>query len=141
MTRTLRKIDERAKQILDELVTTAAQIKVRRDRAEADRQEHNPALLAQMQQAGVRTHRVPWSDDQDAVSTIKRRDNTRIDPERLKKAIGAKAFHKLTTAHLDDAKVDAAIQLGELDPNVVAQCMEGEETEFVETRFLKARSR
>jgi hypothetical protein len=45
-----------------------------------------------------------------------------IDQERLKKALGATTWNKLTTASLDKKKLQDAMARGVVDPNVVAQC-------------------
>jgi hypothetical protein len=45
-----------------------------------------------------------------------------IDQERLKKALGATTWNKLTTASLDKKKLQDAMARGLVDPNVVAQC-------------------
>lgn len=143
MNKTLRRsnLTQAAKDALDTVVDSLAHIKIAKDQAESDRKEVAPVALERMKEAGVAKHRIPWSDEHDAVAAIKTRDNSKVDPERLKKAIGAKQFHKLTSEHLDDEKIEAAIQLGELDANVVAQCVDESKTEYVEVRFLKARKK
>lgn len=141
MPRTLRRsgLTQAAKDALDTIVDSLAHAKIAKDEAESDRAEIAPVVMERMKEAGITKHRIQWTDEHDAVASIKTRDNSRVDPEKLKKAIGAKQFHKLTSAHLDDEKVEAAIQLGELDANVVAQCVYGDSTEYVEVRFLKAK--
>lgn len=47
---------------------------------------------------------------------------THVDEDRLKKALGAVEFNKLTKRVLDPTKVSAAIERGDLDPAVVAEC-------------------
>ena len=45
-----------------------------------------------------------------------------IDTERLKKAVGAELWRKITTLALDHQKLQDAMARGLVDPNVVAQC-------------------
>ena len=46
---------------------------------------------------------------------------TKVNEDGLKKAIGAPAWNKLTTAKLDRKKLSAAMDSGELDPYIVGQ--------------------
>ena len=128
-------------EMLDDLVSSMARIKEQSDTLKEERQETASALLHALKDAGKTKHRTPWSEDHDAVASVRERDNSRVDPERLKKAIGAKQFNKLTSPQLDMAKVEAAIQLGDLDANVVAQCTDESVTEYVDVRFNKAQKR
>lgn len=45
--------------------------------------------------------------------------STQINEEGLKKALGAKQFHKLTTEKLDRKKLSDAMDSGEVDPMIV----------------------
>lgn len=108
---------------------------------EAARKDVGGALLPLMQELGVAKHKVDFDDEQDATVRVKVRENLSIDAERLKKAIGAPAFNKLTEPVLSEAKVEAAIQLGDLDPNVVASCTNEHHTDYLEVRFTKKRKR
>ena len=141
VSRTLRRVGSAVNEALDAAVTQLGEIKVRADQAKKDREEVAPVVLEQLKDAGKTKHRVPWDETNDVVATIRERDNSKIDPERLKKAIGAKQFNKLTTPQLDMAKVEASIQLGELDANIVAQCTEESISEYVDVRFNKAQKR
>lgn len=126
-----------AKENLDALTQYLAEIKVRADQAKDERTEAAPRLLEAMKSAGVTRHRVPWSEEHDVVASVKERTTATINQERLKKALGAKQFHKLTEPQLSESKVEAAIQLGEVDQNVVAQCTEESTTEYIDVRFAK----
>lgn len=70
-----------------------------------------------------------------ATVRVKKRTKMVVDEDRLKKALGASQFNKLTSPVLDEAKVEAAIQLGDVDPNVVASCTSESETPYLEVRF------
>ena len=141
MARRLKKAGAETSEMLDQLVSSMARIKTQSDALKEERQETSSALLNGLKDAGKSKHRVSWTEDHDAVASIRERDNSKIDPERLKKAIGAKQFDKLTSPQLDMAKVEAAVQLGELDPNIVAQCTDESVTEYVDVRFNKAQKR
>ena len=83
--------------------------------------------------------RVDFDSETNATVSLKERDNSQIDAEMLKKKLGAKAYNKLTSPVLDEAKVEAAIQLGEIDANVVASCMNEHKTNYLEVRFTQKR--
>ena len=108
---------------------------------ESERKDVGGALLPLMQEFGTNKIKVDFDPEQDATVRVKRRENLSIDPDRLKKAIGAPAFNKLTEPVLSEAKVEAAIALGELDPNVVASCTTEHHTDYLEVRFTKKRKR
>lgn len=108
---------------------------------EASRKDTGGILLPLMQELGVIKHRVDFDDDQDATVRVKTREGLTIDPDRLKKAIGAPAFNRLTEPVLSEAKIEAAIALGDLDPNVVASCTNEHHTDYLEVRFTKKRKR
>lgn len=55
-------------------------------------------------------------------ATVVESTSMAIDEARLKKAVGAAVWKKITTPRLDDKLLEQAIQAGEVDVNVVAQC-------------------
>lgn len=122
---------------LDRLVRTAGSLKKQRDSAEEEFKSHKSIVLDVFSDDEIERHRVYFEGEQDVVVARKIRDNG-INAEKLKTAIGAQAFNKLTSPKLDQAKVEAAIAKEELDPNVVAQCL-NEQTEYIDVRFLKAK--
>lgn len=109
---------------------------------ESARKEAGGPLKEAMEELGMEKIAVTdFSDEETATVRLKERDNSKINPDRLKKAIGAKAFNRLTVPTLDEAKIEAAITLGELDPKVVAQCVDEHTTTYLEARFNKRRKR
>jgi hypothetical protein len=118
-----------------------AELKYQEREYEARRKEKGQELLPEMQEAGRQKIKVDFDSEQDATVSVKNRERVTIDADRLKKAIGAPAFNKLTTPTLDEAKIEAAIQLGDLDPNVVASCTSESSTPYLEVRFTKKRKR
>lgn len=63
-------------------------------------------------------------DDGRVTATRVARTKLVIDSQGLKKAIGAKAYDKMTSKSLDEDKVAIAMADGELDPVVVAKYSE-----------------
>lgn len=116
-----------------------ANLKWEETEAQKKRKEHGVEVLAAMKAYGARKVPVDFDAQTNAVVAIKTRENTKVDEDRLRKAVGAKLWGKLTTQVLDPAKVEAAIKLGDLDPNVLSSCMETSETEYLEARFTKKR--
>jgi hypothetical protein len=55
------------------------------------------------------------------VSVTAPRTTVSYDEIGLKKALGAKTYVKLTVSKLDKAKLEAAVQEGEIDSRIVAQ--------------------
>lgn len=108
---------------------------------ESRRKELGSNLLPRMKAVKVGRLSMDFDENTRAVVRIKERENVQFDEAKLRKAIGAKAFNKLLSTFLDEAKIEAAIQLGELDPNVVAQCMDTDMTEYLEVRFPPKRKK
>ena len=108
---------------------------------EAKRKAQGKETLELLQGTGTTKVKVDFDENFDATVAVKKRENTTIDQDKLKKALGARVFNKLTTPMLDDAKIEAAVRLGDIDPNVVSSCMETTETPYLEARFIKKRRR
>lgn len=111
------------------------------NQAVSSRKEQGTEVLEAMKTVGLKKVKIDFDTDTDATVSIKERENTTVDEDRLRKAVGARTWNKLTTAVLDPAKVEAAIKLGELDPNVLSSCMESKTTEYLEARFAKKRGK
>lgn len=105
------------------------------------RKEQGSKVLEGMNELHVRKVQLDFDETTNATVAIKTRENTTVDEDRLRKAVGAKVWKKLTTAVLDPAKVEAAIKLGELDPNILSACMDTKETDYLEARFTKKRGK
>lgn len=71
---------------------------------------------------GNKTMTVQDSSGVDIMATVVESTSMAIDEARLKKAVGAATWKKITTPRLDDKLLEQAIQAGEVDVNVVAQC-------------------
>jgi len=58
------------------------------------------------------------------VTTATSRTTTKVDEQGLKKALGARTFNKLTKPVLDKAKLETAINEGDVDAAIVSQYVE-----------------
>lgn len=109
--------------------------------AENKRKAYGQELLPDMQNQQVKKLKIDYDSETNATVAVKERETSKIDEEKLKKRIGAQAYNRLTTASLDEAKLEAAIRLGEIDRNIVAECMETSSRPYLEARFTKKRRR
>jgi hypothetical protein len=133
--------EEQEREALAEEARQYAHLKKTEVETGEERKSQGKVVLPLMKELKVTKHKVDYSADEDAVVSIKTRENAKIDEERLKKALGATKFNKLTSKVLDEAKVEAAINLGEIDPNVVASCTDFTPVEYLEVRFTRKRKR
>jgi len=101
------------------------------------RKEIGDQLLPLMSSHNITKKKVKVNDDYDGTVSIRTRSHSNINPEKLKKALGAKEFNKLTTRTLDESKLEDAIHAGDIDPRIVASCMEHSDTDYLDTRFTK----
>jgi hypothetical protein len=67
-------------------------------------------------------------------ATIVRGSTVKVDPAKLKKAIGGPAYAKLCSLQFDPAKLEAALAMGEVAPTVVAACSD----EISKAPYVKA---
>jgi len=68
---------------------------------------------------------VTWSDDYTQITaTVVRGVVLDVDEEKLKAAVGSKTWAKLQTPKLDMRKLEAAVALGEITPDTLAECSE-----------------
>jgi hypothetical protein len=123
---------------ISDLATDYAIARKTEREAEAKRKAVGKDLLPAMGELHMTRVRLPsFSEEETATVAIKHRETMKIDERRLKKAIGAQAFNKLTTPVLDEAKVEAAIAEGQLDAAVVAAAADEHVTPYLEVRFTK----
>jgi len=133
------KVDDRA--ALESQAREYASLRDIERAAEAKRKAAGEELLPVMQNHQVKKLKIDYDSETDVTVAVKQRETNRIDEDKLKKRIGAKAFNQLTTASLDEAKLEAAIRLGEIDRNIVAECMDTSSRSYLEARFAKKRRR
>lgn len=118
---------------LDESIVQFAKHKAAAKYHEGQWREAQPEIIESMESANV-SRRVVTDDDVKVTATIVRGTTVELDPERLKKAIGAREWNKLTKRVLDSSLVKKAVDDGTLDPAVVAECsVEKEKTPYVRT--------
>lgn len=133
------KTDERAQ--LEHRAREYATLRDIERSAENKRKAYGQELLPDMQNQQVKKLKIDYDSETDATVAVKERETSKINEEKLKKRIGAQAYNRLTTASLDEAKLEAAIRLGEIDRNIVAECMETSSRPYLEARFTKKRRR
>lgn len=113
------RISEREFKQIDELDLELSKLRDAKSTLEAAEREYQTcvARVAELFHARkVRTQTVDgWKH------TLVQAERTKINEAGLKKAIGARAYNKLTKSSIDLTKVKAAIQAGELDPIVLEQ--------------------
>ena len=112
----------------DEELTTAVlrthQAKADSERAEATFKEEQAALIKIIEARGE-DHADIEGPNGPLRARIRTSELMKINEEGLKKAMGARAFNKLTKAPvLDKKKLEEAIVFGDVDPVLVAQYSE-----------------
>jgi 5-formyltetrahydrofolate cyclo-ligase len=95
---------------------------------EEKRKETQQEVLPELKEAGKTK---ALTEREELTFTPVKTERAKINSEKLKKALGAKTFNKYTSPQLDEDKIEAGIKLGQLDPNIVAQCSETTESEFI----------
>lgn len=92
--------------------------------AEADFKDEQARLVKIIEATGE-DHVVVDDDGQEVQARIRSNELLKFNEAGLKKALGARAFNKLTKpAQLDRKKLEDAIVAGEVDPVLVAQFSE-----------------
>lgn len=94
-------------------------------KAEADRAAERlktaqDALLGYMQENKAKTIKVQAGDKETRFTYVSR-EVTKIDEVALRKELKAKVFDKFTEKKLNKAKLEAAMQRGEVDPMIVSK--------------------
>jgi hypothetical protein len=77
-------------------------------------------LIEAMHKAGQKTVSAVLADGEAVKGTLVEPQSVVIDEERLKKAVGASMWKKVTKTVLDKTKLEAAVAIGEIDQNTVA---------------------
>ena len=78
-------------------------------------------LVEVLDEEEVKSSSIEVNGVKHTVTVAAPRTTVSYDEAGLKKALGAKNYAKLTIAKLDKAKLEAAVQEGEIDSRVVAQ--------------------
>lgn len=104
--------------------------------AEAAQERYDRArqdLLDKLQDSGRKTITVEDGDGTKLKATVVRGSNLHVVEERLKKALGAQLWKKVSVQKLDRKLLEDKIASGEVDPTVVAECT----VETVRKPFVK----
>lgn len=79
-------------------------------------------VLTQLQAARMKSMTHVTDDDVKYTATVVAPTRVIVNPDKLKKAIGAEAFKKITKPVMVEALLEDAIAQGTIDMNIVAQC-------------------
>lgn len=90
------------------------------DRASAKLAEREEVLLKLMEQDQRKTMALE-SEGRKITATYTQRYTTEVDEKGLRKAMRAKAFDKYVIKKLDRKALERAMEVGEVDPRLVAQ--------------------
>lgn len=109
---------------LVEAIRETRRAKVELEKAEARFKEQQASLIKIIEATGE-DHVVVADDGREVQARIRSNELLKFNEAGLKKALGARAFNKLTKpAQLDRKKLEEAIVAGEVDPVLVAQYSE-----------------
>lgn len=97
-----------------------ASAKAKAKQAAQDVVDAETRLIEAMHKAGQKTVSTVLPDGEAIKGTLVEPQTVVIDEDRLKNAIGAAKWKKVTKTVLDKAKLEAAVAIGEIDQNTVA---------------------
>lgn len=112
-------------QSLGDLISRYYEAKTAAEEAEALARSLNEEIKSRMKEAGQKTKTVPWGPKK-LRATYSSNNNIVIDEAGLKKALGARSFHKVTVEKVDRTKLNEAVESGALDGNIVRQYVRNE---------------
>lgn len=115
---------------LDMMLARFATTKANLDVLEARKKEEQAELVAQFKDKGTKSYSVE-ADGFRVTGTLVEPERIKIDEERLKKAVGAEVWNRISTKTLDKKKLEALLALGEIDANVVASCSESSVSPYI----------
>lgn len=104
------------------LLAEAAALKLMAESAKKSYDAKQEELVQAMRAVGQKTATVSLPDEQAIKGTLVEGTRITIDEARLKQALDAKMWKKITKEVLDTTKLEAAVALNEVDANVVAAC-------------------
>ena len=88
------------------------------------KEEADATAIDIMDAEGMATHSWTGEDGVAAKVALVKASTMVFDEAKLKKAVGAEAWKKITTPKLDKDLLEAAIKMGVVDANTVAACTE-----------------
>lgn len=117
--RIVRQLQESAESQLDQELDALHELKVRVAELQEALDKQTQLITQMFVSSGRKSRKVG-----NYTFTLVQAERTKINEAGLKKALGARNFNKLTVAKLDQMKLRAAIDNGEIDPIVVGQYSE-----------------
>lgn len=111
-----------ANQAITQLLVTLAALKADEKRLAEKKAEVEKALCDALTKAGQKTVSIPLDNGKVLKGTLVEGQRVVYDSDRLQKTLGPKVWPKVSKSVLDATKLEAAITMGIVDPNVVAQC-------------------
>lgn len=105
-----------------DLLIELAAVKAQQDMLATRKGEIEQNLVNALKSRGQSTVSTTLGSGATVKGTLVEGTRVTIDADRLKGALGAPLWKKVTKQVLDNEKLEAAVALGEVDPNVVAAC-------------------
>lgn len=112
-------IDE---ELVARTVRTLLEVKAELEVLEAQRKKLQTELVTTLLGSDRESIDVTVDGDRKVTATVIQPDKTVIHEAQLKRKVGAKKFAKIVTTKVDRSKLEAAVQIGEIDINDVAEC-------------------
>lgn len=119
------------------LVRELAIARDNKDHAEKTIKMYQQDLVAWFKSKGRKTLKTENYNGATIQATYVSTTRIDIDEDKLKKALGAKTFKKVTKCVIDKSKLEELIAEGEIDPNVVAQCSTERTSEYIKITHKK----
>jgi hypothetical protein len=111
-----------AKASIAGLLLDLARIKALEDELAKQKAAVQESLVTALKAVGQKTASATTDNGDSIKGTLVEAQRVTYDEDRLKKALGAPVWKKVTKQVLDKQKLEAEITVGAVDPNVVAGC-------------------
>lgn len=120
---------------LEELAREYAQVKADLDDLQERKRELQSQLIAVFRERKRRRVQVGFTDEYDATATLVEPSRVQVDEDRLKRALGSDVWRRVSTPKLDRDKLEQAINSGEVDASIVAECSYDTGSPYVKAVF------
>lgn len=120
---------------LEHLAHEYAQVKAEMEALDERKRELQTRLVAVFRHRQRRRVQLDYGDESYATATLVEPSRVQVDEQRLKRALGAPTFTKVSTPRLDRDKLDQAIKTGDVDANVVAECSYDTGSPYIKVKF------
>lgn len=105
---------------LDLIIEQLGTAKIQKAQAEKDEAKYTQMVLAELNKLGVDRHTTPHGVTGKAVHSTR----SDLDEQKLKKALGAQLWRRVTVEKVDKKLLESNIAAGTIDGVVVSSCME-----------------